>query len=108
MVPMSEPLDPNIDAIAEAVAAKLSAPIMEMLRATAIRALGGGKAVLPRPEAALFLGLSPRTLEAWSSQGKGPRETRLGRARGHTLEALIEYSDAHQGPSELSQEGSGA
>jgi hypothetical protein len=104
MVAMSEPLDPNIDAIAEAVAAKLSAPIMEMLRATAIRALGGGKAVLPRPEA----GLSPRTLEAWSSQGKGPRETRLGRARGHTLEALIEYSDAHQGPSELSEEGSGA
>jgi hypothetical protein len=97
---MPESLNSEIDAIAEAVATKLNARIMEMLRVTAIRALGGGKAVLTRPEAALFLGLSPRTLEAWSGQGKGPRETRIGRARGHTLEALCEYSDAHQGPSE--------
>ena len=97
---MPKDLNQNIDAdaIAEAVAAKLVPSIMALLRTASVRALGGGKAVLPRPESAAFLNISARTLEAWSAQGKGPRETRIGRSRGHTLEALIKYSDSHQGP----------
>jgi DNA-binding protein H-NS len=86
----------NIDALAEAVVAKLSIQLEDLLRLAAARALAGGSARFNRKEAAAILGLSPRTLETWSGTGKGPRETNIGRNRGYTLEDLREYAAKHQ------------
>ncbi|MCD4503094.1 AlpA family phage regulatory protein [Chromobacterium piscinae] len=37
------------------------------------------KTHLPRPEAAVYLGVSIFTLNQWASEGKGPRSIRVGR-----------------------------
>lgn len=45
------------------------------------------------PAAATYLGLSPRTLEKWRTQGRGPKYARLGNAvvyRKEDLQAFFE------------------
>lgn len=49
--------------------------------------------MLREKQAASFLGVAPKTLANWRSQGKGPKFCRLGRAIGYRqedLEAFIE------------------
>ena len=51
--------------------------------------------MLRERQAASFLGVAPKTLANWRSQGKGPKFCRLGRAIGYRqedLEAFIEQS----------------
>lgn len=51
--------------------------------------------MLRERQAASFLGVAPKTLANWRSQGKGPKFCRLGRAiayRQEDLEAFIEKS----------------
>lgn len=51
--------------------------------------------MLRERQAASFLGVAPKTLANWRSQGKGPKFCRLGRAIGYRqedLDAFIEKS----------------
>ena len=41
-----------------------------------VRVLPDGR--MTRRDAALYLGLSPKTLAIWASQGRGPRRIRVG------------------------------
>ncbi len=53
--------------------------------------------MLRERQAASFLGVAPKTLANWRSQGKGPKFCRLGRAIGYRqedLDAFIEESMA--------------
>ena len=45
-------------------------------------------------EAAKFLGLSVRTLQAWRLQGKGPKWKKLGRAVRYALPDLEAFLEA--------------
>jgi len=49
-------------------------------------------AFLKTPEAAAYLGLSPRSLEYWRYRGKGPRYSRLGRAVVYAVADLDEFA----------------
>ena len=49
-------------------------------------------AFLKTPDAAAYLGLSPRTLEKWRGAGKGPRYSRLGRSRS-VVYAVVDLDD---------------
>ena len=49
-------------------------------------------AFLKTPEAAAYLGLSPRSLEYWRFKGKGPRYSRLGRAVVYAVADLDEFA----------------
>ncbi|MCC6789098.1 MAG: helix-turn-helix domain-containing protein [Hyphomonadaceae bacterium] len=44
--------------------------------------------MLRERQAASFLGVAPKTLANWRSQGKGPKFCRLGRAIGYRQEDL--------------------
>ena len=48
----------------------------DLISKNTIHTLNDGR--MDRPEAALYLGLSPKTLAMWTSQGKGPRWVRVG------------------------------
>jgi predicted DNA-binding transcriptional regulator AlpA len=53
--------------------------------------------MLRERQAASFLGIAPKTLANWRSQGKGPKFCRLGRAIGYRqadLDAFVEQSMA--------------
>lgn len=52
-------------------------------------------AFLKTPEAAAYLGLSPRSLEHWRYKGKGPRYSRLGRAVVYAVADLDEFARAN-------------
>lgn len=52
-------------------------------------------AFLKTPDAAAYLGLSPRTLEYWRFDGKGPRYSRLGRAVVYAVADLDEFARAN-------------
>lgn len=52
-------------------------------------------AFLKTPEAAAYLGLSPRSLEYWRYRGKGPRYSRLGRAVVYAVADLDEFARAN-------------
>ncbi|MBT9444661.1 MAG: helix-turn-helix domain-containing protein [Hyphomonadaceae bacterium] len=56
--------------------------------------------MLRERQAASFLGVAPKTLANWRSQGKGPKFCRLGRAiayRQEDLDAFVEKSLADPG-----------
>jgi excisionase family DNA binding protein len=56
-----------------------------------------------RPEAAHYLGLSPRTLESWAARGGGPRHLKLGARvlyRRRDLDAFAEAGERGAPPSE--------
>jgi hypothetical protein len=46
-------------------------------------------------QAALFLGVSVRTLQAWRVRGGGPPYVKCGRAVRYQRRSLIEYQRAH-------------
>lgn len=52
-------------------------------------------AFLKTPKAAAYLGRSPRTLEYWRCEGKGPRYSRLGRAVVYAVADLDEFARAN-------------
>lgn len=45
--------------------------------------------------AALVLGVSVRTLQAWRVRGGGPRYTKIGRSVRYTRGALVAFQQAH-------------
>lgn len=51
-------------------------------------------AFLKTPEAAAYLGLSPRSLEFWRYKGKGPRYSRLGRSVVYAVSDLEDFARA--------------
>jgi predicted DNA-binding transcriptional regulator AlpA len=59
---------------------------------------------LTRPETAMRLKLPPKTLAQWSSQGKGPKFSKIGRFARYRLSDVIAWENA-----QLTRgEGSGA
>lgn len=64
-------------------------------------------------DAATYLGIQPNTLEAWRSQGKGPRYAKLGRRVMYDLNDLenwftakcVETSDSASEPVHSSRGG---
>jgi predicted DNA-binding transcriptional regulator AlpA len=46
-------------------------------------------------QAAAFLTVSEKTLEAWRSQNRGPRFIKLGRRVAYRMEDLVTYSERH-------------
>ena len=51
-------------------------------------------ALLTETQAAEFLQVSPRTLQAWRVRGGGPRYQKLGRAVRYQRRALVEWLEA--------------
>jgi len=51
-------------------------------------------AVLNETQAAQFLGLSVRTLQAWRVRGGGPRYCKIGRAVRYQRKVLIAFQEA--------------
>jgi hypothetical protein len=94
---MSRSLDwSTVDAIANAFVERIGPRIVEIVDSASVRALAGKRAVLSRQDAAVVVGLAPRTLEKLDGEGKGPRRVKHGRSVGYTLEALDEFVTAHQ------------
>ena len=54
------------------------------------------KLVISEEAAAQMLGLSPRTLQRWRCQGRGPRFTKLGKRVAYSPAALRTYVEAAQ------------
>jgi predicted DNA-binding transcriptional regulator AlpA len=52
-------------------------------------------AALNENQAAEFLGLSVRTLQAWRVRGGGPRYMKIGRAVRYQRRALVAFQDSH-------------
>lgn len=52
------------------------------------------KIICNNSEAADYLGLSPRTLEKWRTQGRGPRYSRPGRRVVYRVADLDAYLEA--------------
>jgi predicted DNA-binding transcriptional regulator AlpA len=50
---------------------------------------------LTENQAAEFLGLSVRTLQAWRVRGGGPRYAKLGRAVRYRRSELVSFQQAH-------------
>ena len=46
-------------------------------------------------QAAIFLGISVRTLQAWRVRGVGPSYTKIGRCVRYQRRALIDFQRAH-------------
>lgn len=72
---------------------------------SAIDALNpGDRRVLNENELAQRLGLSPKTLQRWRSEGRGPRYLKLSKHVSYPLEAVIEFEHAalHDSTSERS------
>jgi predicted DNA-binding transcriptional regulator AlpA len=62
----------------------------------------GDRRVLNENELAQRWGLSPKTLQRWRSEGRGPRYLKLSKRVSYPLEAVIdfEYSALHDSTSE--------
>lgn len=52
-------------------------------------------AALNETQAAEFLGVSTRTLQAWRVRGGGPRYAKIGRAVRYQRRTLIEFQRQH-------------
>jgi len=52
-------------------------------------------AALNENQAAEFLGLSTRTLQAWRVRGSGPEYVKIGRAVRYQRRQLVEFQKAH-------------
>ena len=52
-------------------------------------------AALNENQAAEFLGLSVRTLQAWRVRGGGPSYVKIGRAVRYRRRALVSYQESH-------------
>ncbi len=48
-------------------------------------------AILLRKEAAQVLRKSPRTLERWAAEGKGPKVTRIGNLSAYTVGNILKH-----------------
>jgi len=60
-----------------------------------VRILPDGR--VTREDAALYLGLEPKTLAHWKTEGRGPRSILIGRRRFYylrDLEAFVATADA--------------
>ena len=51
----------------------------------------GDRRVLNENELAQRWGLSPKTLQRWRSEGRGPRYLKLSKRVSYTLESVIEF-----------------
>ena len=62
----------------------------------------GDRRVLSENELAQRWGVSPKTLQRWRSEGRGPRYLKLSKRVSYPLEAVIdfEYSALHDSTSE--------
>ena len=62
----------------------------------------GDRRVLNENELAQRWGISPKTLQRWRSEGRGPRYLKLSKRVSYPLEAVIdfEYSALHDSTSE--------
>jgi hypothetical protein len=62
----------------------------------------GDRRVLNENELAQRWGVSPKTLQRWRSEGRGPRYLKLSKRVSYPLEAVIdfEYSALHDSTSE--------
>ncbi|MGZ8095403.1 MAG: helix-turn-helix transcriptional regulator [Methylosarcina sp.] len=59
------------------------------------KTIGELRRLLREDEAADYLGVVKKTLQAWRAQGKGPRYVRMnGRAIRYPEDALIEYQES--------------
>lgn len=47
-------------------------------------------------EAAVFLGVVPKTLQAWRQQGRGPRFLKIGRAVRYDVDTLDEWLQSQE------------
>jgi len=52
-------------------------------------------AAVDEKKAADFLGLSPRTLQAWRVRGGGPRYAKIGKAVRYRKRELVAFQEAH-------------
>jgi hypothetical protein len=52
-------------------------------------------AALNENQAAQFLGVSVRTLQAWRVRGGGPRYCKIGRAVRYQRRALVSFQEEH-------------
>jgi predicted site-specific integrase-resolvase len=68
---------------------------MENLEQAKVMVLPDGR--VDRPNAALYLGLSRKTLEEWFRLGKGPRSRRVGGRRFYHIDDLRAFAagEAH-------------
>lgn len=64
----------------------------------------GDRRVLNENELAQRWGLSPKTLQRWRSEGRGPRYLKLSKRVSYPLDAVIEFEHAalHDSTSERS------
>jgi excisionase family DNA binding protein len=79
--PVAAPLEPLLDALAEALVGRVMTYLQERDDAAAkvvAPPAAAGRIWLNSAQAAEQLGLSRKTLEAWRSRGEGPPSTRLG------------------------------
>ena len=62
----------------------------------------GDRRVLNENELAQRWGISPKTLQRWRSEGRGPRYLKLSKRVSYPLEAILdfEYSALHESTSE--------
>jgi len=70
---------------------------------TAINTLApGDRRVLNENELAQRWGVSPKTLQRWRSEGRGPRYLKLSKRVSYPLEAILdfEYSALHESTAE--------
>ena len=52
-------------------------------------------AALNESQASEFLGISPRTLQAWRVRGCGPRYTKIGRSVRYQRRELVAFQRSH-------------
>jgi predicted DNA-binding transcriptional regulator AlpA len=52
-------------------------------------------AALNENQASEFLGVSPRTLQAWRVRGGGPRYTKIGRSVRYQRRELVAFQKSH-------------
>lgn len=64
----------------------------------------GDRRVLNETELAQRWGVSPKTLQRWRSEGRGPRYLKLSKRVGYPLEAVVDFevSALHDSTSERS------
>ncbi len=62
----------------------------------------GDRRVLNENELAQLWGVSPKTLQRWRSEGRGPRYLKLSKRVSYPLEAILdfEYSALHESTAE--------
>jgi excisionase family DNA binding protein len=69
---------------------------MTINKTRSIKTIGELRRMLRESEAADYLGVVRKTLQAWRSQGKGPKYVRMGRSIRYPEDALIEFQESLQ------------